>query len=205
MMDGHPMMAGDAKKKVTTVAPIREPAGSYPHNPLFDDVPAPKKPTKTHEDYAMGMDSDPLYEQIKLPKDQENLYPEPLNHLHQETKVSEKYLNPTGVQSGYLNGAMMIMVKPDGTMVRAYMPKDDDYEAMSIGREQLPTMEQLVRSFGTTRNILDESDDVALAPTAQPQRRQVAAYNGVRYQQPQTRSFFYHPSYLRQAYRSNQH
>lgn len=196
MMDGHPMMA--AKKEVTTVSPIREPTGNYQRNPLFDsDEPATKKP-QTHEDYAMSMDSDPMYEKYQLPKEQENLYPEPLNHLHQETNINEKYVSPLGLTSGYLGGPMMIMVRPDGTPVGAHMPKDDDQVEMTLGRDKLPTLEQLSQSYG--RNFLDENQDIA--STVQPRR---SNYRSVRYQQPQKRSFFYYPSYQQQGYQSNQH
>lgn len=199
MMDGHPTMV--AKKQVTTVSPIREPTGNYQRNPLFDsDEPATKKPT-THEDYAMGMDSDPMYEQYQAPKEQENLYPEPQNHLQQESQVNEKYVSPLGLSSsGYLGGPMMIMVRPDGTPVHSHMPKDDDQVEMTLGRDKLPTIEQLAQSFGTTRNFIDENQEIAA--TVQPRR---ATFRTLRYQ-PQKRSFFYHsPSYMPQAYQSNQH
>lgn len=197
MMDGHPMM--EVKKETTTVAPIREPAGNFPRNPLFDrdtNEPQQKKP-QTHEEYAMGMDSDPMnghYQQA--PKDQDNLYPEPQNHLYQETKVSEKYVNPLGVQSGYLGGPMMIMVRPDGTPIHSHMPRDDDQEAM-LGRDKLPTMQQIAQSFGTTRNFLDENQNAA--SNVYPRH---VTFRNMR-SQPQKRSFFYRPSYS--AYRSNQH
>lgn len=201
MMDGHPMMV--AKKEVSTPSPIRVPTGNYQRNPLFDDVDElPKRPVKTHEDiYAMGMDSDPMNGQYQLPKDQENLYPEPQNHLHQETKVSEKYVSPVGAQSGgYLNGPMMIMVRPDGTPVHAYMPKDDDQEAMTLGRDSLPSIDQLSRSFVPTRNYLDDNEEVVA--TVQPRRS--TGFRNARYQ-PQKRSFYHHASYLPQGFRSNQH
>lgn len=201
-MDGHPMMAG--KKEVTTVAPIREPTGNYQRNPLFDDAeePATKKPA-THEDYAMGMDSDPMYEKYQVPsKEQENLYPEPQNHLHQETNLNEKYVSPLGLDSGFLGGPMMIMVRPDGTPVGAHMPKDDDREAMTLGRDQLPTIDQLSQSYGFTRNFLEEKNR-EIAATVQPRRP--VAFRMARYQ-PQKRSFFYQPSsYLPQGYQTNQH
>lgn len=199
-MDGHPMMEG--KKQVTTVAPIREPIGNYPKNPLFDndsEEPRPKKP-QTHQDLAMDMDSDPVNGHYQsLPKDQENLYPEPQNHLNQETKISEQYVSPLGVQSGYLGGPMMIMVRPDGTPVGVHMPKDDDQEAMTLGRDKLPTVDQIARSFGTTRNFLDENHDIA--STAYPPRH-VTARN-IRYR-PEVRAFYY-PSFAPQGFRSNQH
>ena len=201
MMDGHPMMAG--KKEVTTQAPIRQDT-NYPKNPLFDDdtpkIVAPKNPSKTHEDYAMGMDSDPMYEQYQLPKEQENLYPEPQNHLHQETKVSEQYVDPAGESSGFLGGPMMIMVRPDGTMVRAIMPKDDDKEAMTLGRDRLPTIEQLSKSYQlrTTRNFLDENHDIS--STVEPRQFRTVRFT------PEKRQFYYHhPSYLPQGYKTNQH
>lgn len=199
-MDGHPMMV--AKKQVTTVSPIREPLGNYQRNPLFDDEPAatPQKPVKTHDDYAMGMDSEPMYAQYQLPKEQENLYPEPQNHLYQETKVNEKYVSQMDGSSGFLNGPMMIMVRPDGTPVHAYMPRDDDQEAMTLGRDRLPTLDQLSRSFGATRNFLEENQDIA--STVQPRRP--LGFRSARYQ-PQKRSFYQHPSYLPQAHQSNQH
>lgn len=156
-MDGHPMMA--AKKEVTTASPIWEPKEPSLRNPLFDDEPVSsgKTSSKTHDNYAMEMEmeKEPQYQRVQLAKEQDNLYPEPQNHLHLETQISEKYVSPVGLSSGYLSGPMMIMVRPDGTPVRAYMPKDDD--RMVLGKDKIPTLEQLSQSYRTTRNFLDEN------------------------------------------------
>lgn len=202
MMDGHPTSA--AKKESTTQAPIMEPTGTFQRNPIFDNdnaQPSPKKPA-THEDYAMGMDMDAMYAQYQSPKEQENLFPEPQNHLHQETNINEQYVNPLGLDNGYLSGPMMVMVKPDGTPVNSHLPKDDDQEAMTIGRQKLPTIQQIQQNFGTTRNLLEENQEIgngAPVYTARP------VYRNSRYQTVQKRSYYYHPSYLPQMYRSNQH
>lgn len=205
-MDGHPMMAG--KKEMTTAAPIREPTGMYQHNPLFDEPEQKQKLTAkpmTHEDYAMGMDMDPMNGAYTLPKEQENLYPEPQNHLQQETIVNEKYVNQLGLGSGFLDGPMMVMVRPDGTPVHSHLPKDDDQEAMTLGREKIPTVEQIATNFGTTRNFIGENHDIV--STVHPAKRnyRTAVNFG-----PQKRSFFYYPSYTPQGqryeqYQSNQH
>lgn len=190
-MDGHP--TSSAKKDVTTTAPIREPTGNYNRNPIFDDdnaEPQSQKPS-THDNYAMGMDMDAMYGQYQLPKDDDNLYAEQQNHLHQEapTNVHEQYVHPSGVSagSGFLSGPMVVMVRPDGTPVNTHLPKDDDQEAMTIGKEGLPTVEQIAQHYGTNKNQIDDNSQVGASRISSTFIRPA-----VRYQPYQQRAFYYH-------------
>lgn len=196
-MDGHPSMSN--KKDSTTVEPIREPSGDYSRNPIFDNdksEPQSHKPA-SHDNYAMGMDMDVMYGQYQLPRDEDNLYSEPQNHLQAPTNVNEQYLHPNGLDKGYLSGPMMVMVRPDGTPVDKYLPKDDDREAMTIGKEGLPTVEQIATHFGTTKNKLDENQEIT---TSRNQQNNYGYYTNQQLQQQQQqqqRAFYYHNNNFR--------
>lgn len=147
-MEGHPSMP---KKQVTTQSSVTYPTGSYERNPLFDDHPAPKskKPVKdmdySYSSYPTGMDS---------------VYTEPQNHLPVEapTNVNYQIALPTSSASGtktyqnnFLSGPMVVRVRPDGTPVdedkKKPLPHDDDRIEMTIGKDRLPTMEQLTQLY----------------------------------------------------------
>lgn len=145
-MDGHPM---NGKKEISTPATIMYPTGQFAKNPLFDEKPQTnnKKSDKFASDmdfslYASGMDS---------------VYAEPQNSInHQEapTNVHLQYVpkpSPNSVYgpNNYLSGPMVVRVRPDGTPVddQPILPRDDDRDAMQIGREKLPTMDQIAQIF----------------------------------------------------------
>ncbi|XP_059614176.1 rhythmically expressed gene 5 protein [Phlebotomus argentipes] len=174
MMEGH--SSKPQKKETSTASPIMLPeGGQYAKNPLFDGLePAVKKPT-THQDYAMGMDSDVAYQNYRLPEASSDVfYSDPTNYLAQEapTNLRPLYANPSGVsESNYLTGPMVVRVMPDGSPVaedrHRRLPKDDDRDEMTIGRARLPTLDQIARSFSTTQNRIDERAEVAATqPTA---------------------------------------
>lgn len=130
-MNGHPMTSN--KKQTTTEAPIFYPTGNYIHNPLFDEPLANKKPSS--DSYALDME---------LSYD-DNVYQ---NRLPAPTNVELQFLQPPPMQeSGYLSGPMVVRVHPDGTPVKEDklkpLPQDDDRDEMTIGRERLPSMEEL--------------------------------------------------------------
>lgn len=143
-MDGHPM---NGKKEVTTPSKIMYPTGQFEHNPLFDDKPETtstknNKKTQSVSDvdfslYASGMDS---------------AYSEPQNSInHQEapTNINLQYVPRPSTNSVYgpISGPMIVRVRPDGTPVDEQQPRDDDRDAMQIGREKLPTMDQIAQIF----------------------------------------------------------
>uniref|UniRef100_A0A336LPN7 CSON010194 protein n=1 Tax=Culicoides sonorensis TaxID=179676 RepID=A0A336LPN7_CULSO len=140
MMHGHPMTSH--KKQTTAESPIYYPSGNYVHNPLFDEVVPSQKPTNS---YALDME---------LSYDNNN-YQEPHhNHLPAPTNLNLQFLQPPPIQSqpkeNYLTGPMVIRVHPDGTPVVEDkfkpLPKDDDRDEMTLGRDRLPSMEELAAS-----------------------------------------------------------
>lgn len=134
MMHGHPMTSH--KKQTTTEPPIYYPTGNYIHNPLFDEPLTSKKPV---DSYALDMD---------LSYD-DNTHQ---NHLPAPTNVELQFLQPPPMpeRSSYLSGPMVVRVHPDGSPVvedsLKPLPKDDDRDEMIIGRERLPSMEELAAS-----------------------------------------------------------
>lgn len=180
-MEGHP--SKPQKKEVSTSSPIMLPTnGEYARNPIFDGLdvaPVPKKPT-THQDYAMGMDSDAIYQNYRLPEASSDVfYSDPTNYLAQEapTNVRPQYARPPGVTESrnYLTGPMVVRVMPDGSPVaedrQRSLPKDDDRDEMTIGRAKLPTIDQIARSFSTTQNRIDDrTESAATQPTASYRR-----------------------------------
>lgn len=172
MMEGH--RSKPSKKSDTTQSPIHEPNGQYQKNPLFDDIDndhsdnsnSNKNDDKQNEAssasavYAMGMDN--TYSSYNYPTAIEQQFSghEPQNHLIQEASAATSvHLNydlpnrrPSYSNSNYLMGPMIIRVRPDGTPVEEDklkpLPRDDDREAMTIGKEKIPTIQQLVGNVG---------------------------------------------------------
>ncbi|XP_055690857.1 rhythmically expressed gene 5 protein [Lutzomyia longipalpis] len=187
MMEGHP--SKPQKKEVTTKSPIMLPQhGEYERNPLFDGpAPVQKKPT-THQDYAMGMDSDAAYQNYQLPDASSDVfYSDPTNYLAQEapTNIRPQYVSPSGIaeSTNYLTGPMVVRVMPDGSPVsedrNRNLPKDDDRDEMTIGRARLPTIDQIARAFSTTQNRIDDrAESAATQPTAR--YRQYPTYRTIR-------------------------
>jgi len=147
---------GDAKIEAVTSSTetiVKKPQQQqqFAKNPLFDDV----KPSGSANQNGMD-DMDLAYQ---FPTGAENLYPEPQNYLPQEaaTNVELQYvytavLTGPGSSSyptanGILSGPMVIRVRPDGTPVEEDkfkpLPRDDDREEMTLGKDRLPTIEQL--------------------------------------------------------------
>lgn len=184
MVEGHSSKPAKRVHHVTQT-PIREPsAGSYAHNPLFDDAPADNN---RHHPYASSADNDHLNEATaasSYASDMDAMYEDSVPHRinnnnnHQRTRVQQQQLesqsqpdaqyvlpDASNVQTSYvavaavdslpspsyLSGPMIIRVRPDGTPVeedsRRQLPRDDDREAMTIGREKLPTAEQIASEF----------------------------------------------------------
>lgn len=136
MMQGHPMM-NSAKKPAqqsSTDSPIYQASGNFIRNPIFDE-PAKRKPSFDPMDMELEnqyLDSTP-------------------NHIQDSTNVHLQYLQPPPAeQEHYLTGPMVFRVHPDGTPVaedkNKPLPKDDDRSDMTMGRERLPTMEEIMRS-----------------------------------------------------------
>lgn len=192
MVEGHSSKPAKRVHHVTQT-PIREPsAGSYEHNPLFDDV---STDNNRHQPYASSADNDHLNEATassassssSYASDMDAMYdpvPQRLSHRqhqnnnnnHQRTRIQQQQLESQSqpdaqyvlpdasnvrniyaaadiLPSPYLSGPMIIRVRPDGTPVeedsRRQLPRDDDREAMTIGREKLPTAEQIASEFGS--------------------------------------------------------
>ncbi|GAB0089947.1 Rhythmically expressed gene 5 protein [Sergentomyia squamirostris] len=185
MMEGHP--SKPEKKEISTPGPIMLPQGDYERNPLFDGpAPTQKKPI-THQDYAMGMDTDAAYQNYRLPEASSDVYySDPTNYLPQEapSNVRVQYANPHGVApNNFLSGPMIVRVMPDGSPVKEdrhrILPKDDDRDEMTIGRERLPTIDQIARSFSTTQNRIDDRTEVvSTQPTSS--YRQYPSYRTIR-------------------------
>lgn len=164
MVEGHASMP--AKRQRTTQAPIRQPIGQYHHNPLFDDR-SDASPTSdslneasSSASLAFAMDMDNSYGQ-NYPTAVENQYAsnEPqhnqLAHEASNVQVTVDYPHRVNYNThkdnniNYLTGPMVTRVRPDGTPVdeRVLLPRDDDREAMTIGKAKLPTVEQITREL----------------------------------------------------------
>lgn len=147
MMDGHP---SNTKKEITTPAMIQYPTGQFQKNPLFDEKPQSTATKKSGSaSYASDMDFG-LYA-----SGPDAVYAEPHNSIVQApTNVNYQYAprpSPNSLYNNYLSGPMVIRVRPDGTPVeedkQAPLPRDDDRDAMQLGREQLPTLDQIAGTF----------------------------------------------------------
>lgn len=154
MVEGHSSMP--AKRQRTTQAPIRRPIGHYEHNPLFDDRSDSPNSDSLNEassssSLAYAMDMDNSYS--SYPTGIENQYISSetnQNQLaHEASSVQLSFDNKNHIN--YLSGPMVVRVRPDGTPVddsqRVALPRDDDREAMSIGKQRLPTIAQITSEF----------------------------------------------------------
>lgn len=149
-MEGHPSMA--TKKATTTPAPIREAAGLFAHNPLFDgDSDANDNRKSEISNFASEMD----FTYTAFPTGPaDSVHKELSNQLPQEGAASSVELSydvpsvasPT---TNYLSGPMIVRVRPDGTPVaedrRRPLPRDDDRDAMTLGKVRMPTLHQLAQ------------------------------------------------------------
>ena len=171
-MEGHP--SKQSKKQGTTESPIREPTGQYEKNPLFDDNNDSSNSDRQNEassaqsSYAMGMDN--TYSTYNYPTALESVavYGQQNNHLSQEgaaTNVHYNYNLPlskkqsaSAYTSNFLSGPMIIRVRPDGTPVEEDkmkpLPRDDDREAMTLGKNKIPTAQQIANSFGAPQRTV---------------------------------------------------
>lgn len=173
MMDGH--TKNGKKKTQTTAAPAYIMSEQFEHNPLFDD-PAPaseggagvRKSSTSGSVNKYGMDYD--YANVG-PTGQEMQYSEPQNHLPQEASTNVDYsyqygpaaptthfnsLPPYEQTSNYLTGPMVVRLRPDGTPVeedavrpsaQSQVPKDDDIKEMTLGKEKMPSFQQIYDSL----------------------------------------------------------
>lgn len=172
MMDGH-TKNGKKKAQQTTEAPAQIASGSqYEHNPLFDDA-APQSSGNRKQDSVIdkfGMDSD--YNNAATAQNLQ--YAEPQNYLP-PTGASAGYdiyqryqgaasnhfdsLAPYEQNTNYLTGPMVVMVRPDGSAVNAphhkVLPKDDDIKEMTIGKDKMPTFQQIYDNLKQTEEVHD--------------------------------------------------
>lgn len=156
-MHGHPMTSN--KKQTTTEPPIYYPTGNYIRNPLFDEPLSNKKPTDV---YALDMD---------LSYDTQNKFQEPHhNHLPAPTNLNLQFLQPPPMPqtTNYLSGPMVVRVHPDGTPVVEDrfkpLPKDDDRDEMTIGRDRLPSMEELAASVPSSQQQVSQRYAAVVLP-----------------------------------------
>lgn len=153
-MEGH--QSRPPKKHETTPSPIREPTGQYEKNPLFDDNNDNdyKHNQAAASSYANGMDS--MYSSYNFPTAAESDFSDPPNNLAQgaATNIDLHYDYPSETvasTTNFLSGPMIIRVRPDGTPIEEDqnkpLPRDDDREAMTIGKNRLPTAQQISANF----------------------------------------------------------
>uniref|UniRef100_A0A023ELX7 Putative secreted protein n=1 Tax=Aedes albopictus TaxID=7160 RepID=A0A023ELX7_AEDAL len=172
MMDGH---TKNGKKKIqqTTEAPAQIASESqYEHNPLFDD-PTPKAGGNRKQDSQVdkfGMDYD--YNNAATAQDLQ--YADPQNYLPQAGSAAgydlyQRYqgaasthfdnLAPYEQNTNFLTGPMVVMVRPDGSAVehphQKVLPKDDDIKEMTIGKDKMPTFQQIYDSLKQTDEVHD--------------------------------------------------
>lgn len=179
MVEGHASRPAKQRHQhqhqhASTEAAIREPAGPYERNPLFDDAPLKHKqndrlneasssavivaaPTSASaaaaaaaEPSSYAMDMDAMYEASPYHSEQQStnhnyqqLMPEATNQLAAHAQIA-------AASSRFLSGPMIVRVRPDGTPVdeeRPALPRDDDREAMTLGRVKLPTVQQIASEF----------------------------------------------------------
>ncbi|XP_053672333.1 rhythmically expressed gene 5 protein [Anopheles nili] len=173
MMDGH--TKNGKKKTQTTAAPAYIMSEQFEHNPLFDDpAPTDSEVRKTGSISKYGMD----YDYASGPTGQEMHYSEPQNHLPQEasTNVDFSYqyepaasahlsnVAPYEQTSNYLTGPMVVRLRPDGTPVEEDKvqpalapPKDDDIKEMTLGKEKMPSFQQIYDSLKQNEEHLHAS------------------------------------------------
>ncbi len=162
-MEGH--QSRPSKKHESTPSPIREPTGQYEKNPLFDDDndndykqnQAASSASSSSSSYANGMDT--MYASYNYPTAAENDFVEPPNNNLAQgaaTNIDLHYDYPSETvasTTNFLSGPMIIRVRPDGTPVEEDqhkpLPRDDDREAMTIGKNRLPTAQQITANFQT--------------------------------------------------------
>ncbi|XP_055609871.1 rhythmically expressed gene 5 protein [Uranotaenia lowii] len=166
MMDGH-TKNGKKKIPVTTEAPAQIASGAqYQHNPLFDDLPEQSNNRK--QDIGLdkyGMD----YDYSNAASAQDLQFAEPSqNYLPPSIRAPVRFdsgygsyegaassnldaLAPYEQASNYLTGPMVVVMRPDGTLVDEHhlkvMPKDDDIKEMTIGKEKMPSFQQIYDSL----------------------------------------------------------
>uniref|UniRef100_A0A8D8GM56 Rhythmically expressed gene 5 protein n=3 Tax=Culex pipiens TaxID=7175 RepID=A0A8D8GM56_CULPI len=180
MMDGH---TKNGKKKIqqTTEAPAQIVSGAqYEHNPLFDD-PAPQQqqqPSRKQDSNVdrYGMDYNDYNNAASA---QDLQYAEPQSYLPLQNGGRYQYAVPSAAASAhfdslapyeqntnFLTGPMVVRVRPDGTAVDAahhkVLPKDDDIKEMTIGKEKMPTFQQI---YDTLKNNEDAHHHHGVAPT----------------------------------------
>lgn len=152
-----------------TQAPIRRPIGPYQHNPLFDDrsdSPASDSlneatSSSSASSLAYAMDMDNSYSSYPSAVENQYISSEP-SHNQLSPEASSVQLNYDNQNhNNYLTGPMVVRVRPDGTPVdegqRVVLPRDDDREAMSIGKQRLPTIAQITNEYRTSSSSAAES------------------------------------------------
>jgi len=83
----------------------------------------------------------------------ESVYNEPSNQLPAATAMDLQYEVPSvfSPRDNYLSGPMVIRVRPDGTPVEEDrfkpLPRDDDRDAMRIGKMRMSTFRQLAETL----------------------------------------------------------
>lgn len=182
MMDGH---TKNGKKKIqqTTEAPAQIVSGAqYEHNPLFDD-PAPQQqqqPSRKQDSNVdkYGMDYNDYNNAASA---QDLQYAEPQSYLPLQNGGRYQYAVPSAAASAhfdslapyeqntnFLTGPMVVRVRPDGTAVdgahHKVLPKDDDIKEMTIGKEKMPTFQQI---YDTLKNNEDAHHHHGVAPTTE--------------------------------------
>lgn len=173
-MEGHPTM--NAKKVSTTIAPIREPVGQYQHNPLFDNDNDFTDSHKTTSNYASEMD----FTYSAFPSGPaDSVYNEPSNQLHQDATILDLQYEVPSVLSpknNYLSGPMVVRVRPDGSPVEEDrlkpLPRDDDRDAMTLGKIRMPTFRQLAQTLQAPEPHQQQSQ--------YPQQQRTAIYTNYR-------------------------
>lgn len=187
MMDGH---TKNGKKKIpqTTKAPVQIASGQYEHNPLFDD-PTPQQQSTGNRKQDSGLDKYGMdYDYSNAATAQDFQYANPQNYLPQ-TGSAASYdlyqrfqpaasthfdnLAPYEQNTNYLTGPMVVRLRPDGTAVdesqHKVLPKDDDIKEMTIGKDKMPTFEQIYDSLKQHEEVHDHHTAAsATAETVSP-------------------------------------
>lgn len=155
MVEGHSSMPAKRHQRPTH-APIRRPIGHYVHNPLFDDRSDSPSSDSLNEassssSLAYAMDMDNSYSSYPSGVENQYISSEP-NHNQLAPEASSVELNYDNRNNiNYLSGPMVVRVRPDGTPVdegqRVVLPRDDDREAMTIGKQRLPTIAQITSEY----------------------------------------------------------
>lgn len=182
MMDGH-TKNGKKKNQQTTEIPSQIVSGQYEHNPLFDD-PNPQQNRKqdTNVD-KYGMD----YDYSNAASAQDLQYAEPQNYLPIEgSSYSGQYqyaaqgaasthidnLAPYEQNTNFLTGPMVVRLRPDGTPVdephHKVMPQDDDIKEMTIGKEKMPTFQQIYDTLKRHEESHDHHHSASTTETPVP-------------------------------------